>query len=181
MHNKTVLLSLAIIMLFGFSMQADAAKKATKDRIKKCTTTQQTEITGAIEWGASNWSDYEKALEGIRGWPVKIGKCLKNRFKKNGKVVCKSSSKGQCKGANGWASPFTKKCHMCPGFLSTVSKISDPVSNRQACYFALVTHEWGHTCERGHKTLEIIDDEAFNFWKSKHSDVTINFSDCGMN
>ncbi|MDH3599376.1 MAG: hypothetical protein OEU26_07005 [Candidatus Tectomicrobia bacterium] len=150
------------------------------DGIKDCTTKQTREMAEAIEWGANNWKAYEKALEDIRDWPVNIGHCLENRFKKNGKVVCESKDKGQCKGNNGWASALNKKCHMCPSFLDTVSKIPDPVSNRQACYFALVTHEWGHTCERGHKTLEIIDDEAFNFWKSKHSDVTISLSTCGM-
>ena len=87
--------------------------------------------------------------------------------------------KGSCKGANGWASPFNKKCHMCPGYLTTVRAITGK-SNRQACYFALLSHELGHTCERGHKTLEIIDGEAFEFWKDRHSDVSISFSDCGM-
>jgi hypothetical protein len=95
--------------------------------------------------------------------------------------------RGGCTGpdgpANGWATPFpslSQKCHMCPGFLTKIRGLPDPSTNRQACYFALVTHEWGHTCERTHKTLEIIDDEAFNFWKSKHPEVTINFSDCDM-
>ena len=82
--------------------------------------------------------------------------------------------------ANGWAVFLNKKCHMCPDFLAKIRKLPDPSTNRQACYFALVTHEWGHTCERGHKTLEIIDDEAFSFWKTKHPEVTISFASCGM-
>jgi len=28
--------------------------------------------------------------------------------------------------------------------------------------------------------LEIVDDEAFEFWKDRHPDVSISFSDCGM-
>ena len=44
----------------------------------------------------------------------------------------------------------------------------------------MVTHEWGHTCERGHKTLEIIDDEALEFYKSRHPEVTISLGDCRM-
>lgn len=147
--------------------------------IKDCSAQETTEIGLAIDWGASNWNAFEAVLEDIRDWPVSIGNCLENRFKDNGKVVCEGSMKGDCKNANGWASYFNKKCHMCPDFLSKIRKISGK-ANRQACYFALVTHEWGHTCDRGHKTLEIIDDEAFDFWKSKHSDVTISFSDCGM-
>lgn len=145
-----------------------------------CGTTQTAEIREAIAWGSANWPAYEKALEAIRGWPVNVGQCLKTRFQSNGKVVCKAGMDGNCKGANGWASPFTKKCHMCPDFLTTVAALPSK-ENRQACYFALVTHEWGHTCERGHKTLEIIDDEAFKHWKSKHSGVTITLRDCGMN
>lgn len=150
-------------------------------KVEGCTSQQAAEIAEVIDWGANNWAEYEQVLEAIRGWPVNIGKCLEERFKSNGKVVCKPSQGGECKNANAWASPLTKKCHLCPGFLSTVAAISGK-ENRQACYFAIVTHEWGHTCERGHKTIEIIDDEAFNFWKSKHATtVTIGFSTCGMN
>ena len=149
-------------------------------KVEACTSQQAAEIAEAIDWGAKNWAAYEKVLEDIRDWPVTIGKCLEGRFKTDGKVECMQSQGGSCTGANGWAEGLTKKCHICPSFLSTVGALSGK-ENREACYFALVTHEWGHTCWRGHKTLEIIDDEAFNFWKSKHSTtVTITFSDCGM-
>lgn len=163
----------------GTSTTSSGAQPSRPGDIKDCTVGQRDEIGLAIDWGAENWDAFEDALEGIRDWPVNIGRCLENRFKKNGKVVCEDSAKGRCDGNNGWASPFNRKCHMCPGFLETVRGISG-VENRQACYFALLTHEWGHTCERGHKTLEIIDDEAFEFWKSRHPGVTINFSDCDM-
>ncbi|MBI3898259.1 MAG: hypothetical protein HY308_08175 [Gammaproteobacteria bacterium] len=152
--------------------------------INDCTSKEVTEIGLAIDFGADHWQEYKAVLEDIRDWPVTIGNCLENRFKKNGKVVCEKSMGGSCTDKNGtnngWAVFSNKRCHMCPDFLNRIKNLPDPVSNRQACYFALVTHEWGHTCERGHKTLEIIDDEAFNFWKSKHPDVTITFSDCGM-
>lgn len=151
--------------------------------VEGCTSQEATEIAEAIDWGADHWEEFESVLEDIRDWPVDIGNCLENRFKENGKVVCEKSMAGNCTSKdgpnNGWASALTKKCHMCPDFLAKVRGISGK-ANRQACYFALVTHEWGHTCERGHKTLEIIDDEAFNFWKSKHPDVTIILGDCGM-
>ncbi|HEB92102.1 MAG TPA: hypothetical protein ENI94_01215 [Gammaproteobacteria bacterium] len=163
----------------GSSGTSDNLEPSRASDIKNCTTQETTEIGFAIDWGADNWAGFETALESIRDWPVKIGGCLKNRFKKNGKVVCEDSMKGKCNGNNGWAAALNRKCHMCPDFLDKIRAISG-VENRQACYFALVTHEWGHTCERGHKTLEIIDDEAFNFWKSNHPGVTINFNDCGM-
>jgi hypothetical protein len=152
-------------------------------KVEACTSQQATEIAEVIDWGADNWAAYEKVLEGIRGWPVTIGKCLEGRFKSDGKVVCEQSQGGSCsdrKGNNNaFASPLNKKCHFCPSFLRTVGAIPGK-EDRQACYFAEVTHEWGHTCDRTHKTIEIIDNEAFNFWKSKHSAVTIAISDCGM-
>lgn len=157
----------------------DDEQSPAASNVKDCTSQETTEIGQAIDWGADNWGEYEKALEKIRDWPVNIGSCLEDRFKKTGKVVCEQSAKGLCASNNGWASALTKKCHMCPGFLTTVRALPN-AEDRQACYFALVTHEWGHTCERGHKTLEIIDDEAFNFWLSKHPGMTIQFKDCGM-
>lgn len=158
----------------------DEEQSPAASNVTDCSSQETTEIGQAIDWGADNWTEFEKALEAFRGWPVNIGSCLENRFKKNGKVVCEQSSDGMCKGASGWASPLTKKCHMCPGFLATVRALPN-LEDRQACYFALFAHEEGHTCERGHKTLEIIDDEAFNFWKSKHPGVTISLGNCGMN
>jgi hypothetical protein len=162
----------------------EAGQSLAANDIEGCTSQQATEIAEAIDWGADNWAEYERTLEDIRDWTVTIGNCLEGRFKKDGRVVCEQSMKGYCSDKDGnpnnaWASPFNKKCHLCPFFLNNVAKISGK-SNRLACYFALVTHEWGHTCDRTHKSIEIIDDEAFNFWKSKHSDVTIVYSQCGM-
>jgi hypothetical protein len=161
----------------------DVGQSVAANDVEGCTSQQATEIAEAIDWGADNWDEFERVLEGIRNWPVTIGNCLEGRFKKDGRVICEEKQTGSCMTrdgpASGFASPFNKKCHMCPSFLNTVAALSGK-TNRQACYFAMVTHEWGHTCERGHKTLEIIDDEAFNFWKSKHSDVTIVLSQCAM-
>ncbi len=149
--------------------------------INDCTSTQATEIGLAIDWGADHWAEYEAALEDIRDWPVDIGNCLENRFKTNGKVDCEASSGGGCKGASGWSSRWlpTTKCHMCPSFLAAVAAM--PIlEDRQACYFAMVTHEWAHSCKRGHVTVEIIDDEAFNFWKAHHPGMTKVLNDCQM-
>jgi hypothetical protein len=151
-------------------------------KVEACSSVQAAEIGEAIEWGASNWAAYKKVLEGIRGWPVSIGNCLEGRFKSDGRVVCEASQTGMCSdpSTRGWASPLNKKCHMCPSFLTNLTNNIAGKENRQACYFAMVTHEWGHTCERGHKTLEIVDNEAFNFWKSRHPSVTIKLGDCPM-
>jgi hypothetical protein len=153
--------------------------------IHDCTSQETAEMAAAIDWGAENWVEYKAALEEIRDWPVSIGNCLEERFQRNGKAVCESSTGGNCtfKGepANAWASPFNRRSHLCPGFLGRVRALPG-ATTRQACYFAIVTHEWGHTCERGHKVLEIIDDEAFLFWKAKHPEVTIDFGrgGCGL-
>jgi hypothetical protein len=162
----------------------DVGQSPAALKVEKCTSVQAAEIGETIDWGAKNWTKYEKVLEKIRGWPVNIGKCLEGRFKSDGRVICEQSQGGSCSDRsgdnNGFASPLNKRCHMCPSFLDSVAKIAGK-ENRQACYLALVTHEWGHTCERGHKTLEIIDNEAFNFWKSQHSTtVTIKLRDCLM-
>jgi hypothetical protein len=144
----------------------DVGQSPAALKVEACTSVQAAEIGEAIDWGAKNWTLYEKALERIRDWPVTIGNCLEGRFKSDGRVVCEQSQGGSCSSKdgnnNGFASPLNKKCHMCPSFLNAVAKIAGK-ENRQACYFALFTHEMGHTCERGHKTLEIIDNEAFNF------------------
>jgi hypothetical protein len=162
----------------GSSSPPNAYPSRPED-VSGCTATEDSEITDAMDWGAENWTSYEAFLEDIGGWPVDIGNCLESRFQDNGKVVCEQSMKGSCKGANGWASALNQKCHMCPDYLTRVRGISGK-SNRQACYFALMSHEFGHNCERGHKVLEIIDGEAFEFWKDRHPDVTISFSACGM-
>jgi hypothetical protein len=153
--------------------------------IEACTKVETAEIADAIGWGTENWDEFERDLEAFRDWPVDIKSCLQERFQNNGKVVCEATSTGECAPVsgvpvNGWGSTLglSHRCHMCPAFLNTVRALTG-VENREACYFALVTHEWGHTCHRGHKTLEIIDNSAFNFWKKKHPSVTITYAQCG--
>lgn len=145
-----------------------------------CSALEVSEIGYAIDWGADNWTAFEAYLEDYHDWSVNIGNCLESRFKTDGKVECEASSSGSCNGNNGWASALSQTAHMCPGFLNTVADLPDPVENRQACYFALATHEWGHTCERGHVTLEIMDDAAFEFFKLRHPEVSIEYWQCGM-
>jgi hypothetical protein len=38
----------------------------------------------------------------------------------------------------------------------------------------------GHTCWRDHGTVEPLDDLAFEYYKSRHPDVTISMISCGM-
>ncbi|HYO95764.1 MAG TPA: hypothetical protein VER33_14680 [Polyangiaceae bacterium] len=147
--------------------------------ILDCTSQERNEIGLAVDYAADNWSSFEAFAEDFMSWPVNLKSCLENRFDTNGKVVCESSATGMCSTAMGWASPFNRKAHLCPGFLDDIADINGDEANRQACYFALLVHEWGHTCERGHVTLEILDDVAFDWWKERHeSEVTIDYADC---
>jgi hypothetical protein len=162
-----------------------SSSSATPDRpedIIDCNSREDTEIGLAVDFGAANWSSFEAFLEADAD--LDIGNCLENRFKDNGKVVCESSSGGECDNNdgtlnNGWASYLNKRAHFCPVFLNEIASISG-VENRKACYFALAAHEWGHTCDRDHGTVERIDDSAFAFYASRHSDVTITLDRCGM-
>lgn len=152
--------------------------------IKDCRPGETAEMAQAIDWGAAHWKEFESFLEGRAD--VSIKNCLEQRFKKNGRVVCEKDMGGQCSSRKGtalaWASPFNKRCHMCPDFMTYVRGKSGETdrNNRKACYFALITHEWAHTCERTHRTVERIDNAAFDFWKSKHADVTFGLRDCLM-
>lgn len=169
---KCNVLSLALL-LSSMSLSVVAAPD-----IKDCNTQQTKEIAQAIDWGAANWKQFEAFLE--TKMDVNVKNCLENRFKKNGKVVCESKSSGMCKSAAGWASPLNKKCHMCPGYLTTVAALPKNV-DRKGCYFVMVAHELAHTCERGHKKIDTMDNLAFDFWKKKHSDFTLTtMTQCGM-
>lgn len=148
-------------------------------QVKHCSTTQKREIEDAADWVAENWSDFEDFLENRTGLNIK--KCMENRFKKNGKVVCEEAT-GQCKtskGNNAWASMLNKKVHLCPSFLNRVNNLSG-TTNRRACYIAILSHEFAHTCDRFEPGSERIDDAAFDFFSSRNPGLTIRLAQCGM-
>lgn len=124
-----------------------------------------------------DWADFEKFIEDETGLNIKG--CMQNRFQDNGKIQCEESSGGSCSGANGWASYLSHTSHFCPGFMTRVRAMSGE-NNKKACYLALMTHEFGHTCWRGHGTVEDIDDAAFKYAKQTLGGVTIDLIDCGM-
>lgn len=180
--HRTLRAATACALLLAALMTGGAAHAGAD--IKDCRPGETVEMAQAIDWGAAHWKEFESYLE--RNADVSIKNCLEERFKKNGRVVCEKDMGGYCssrKGdANAWASPFNKRCHMCPDFLAYVRGKTGEAnkSNRKACYFALISHEWAHTCERTHKSVERIDNAAFDFWKSKHSDVNFELKDCRM-
>jgi hypothetical protein len=167
----------------GNAPTSDSGPPQSSTDVIDCTAGQGVEMREAVAFGSANWTAFETAMESFDGWPVNIKGCLETRFRSNGNVVCEASTKGMCNGNNAWASPFNKRCHLCPTFVSKVTSMTGDANkdNREACYFAILTHEWAHTCERTHKTIEIIDNVAFDFYKSRHPGVTIDMSACGMN
>ncbi|HXF04722.1 MAG TPA: hypothetical protein VNM72_04820 [Blastocatellia bacterium] len=104
---------------------------------------------------------------------------MRNRFEENGIVICESSDTGSCNGAVAWASPFTKKVHLCPSLFRNVDAISRK-PDRRACYAAILTHEFAHSCDRFEPGADRLDEAAFDWYASTH-DLTITKTACGFN
>jgi|JI10StandDraft_1071094.scaffolds.fasta_scaffold793643_1 hypothetical protein len=170
-------------MKFAIALTAlafTATAHADIDEIRDCGwATDEIERVGIFV--TDNWTSFENFLEAEAG--VSIGSCLENRFKTNGNVEC-DSTEGACASGgnvNGWASFLSQTMHICVDpFLDNIqSGVSD--DNQEACLVALMTHEFGHTCWRGHGTVEDMDNAAFDWWASRPGkNVTFDLSDCGM-
>lgn len=177
------LLNAARLALAALTTIASGSALAGPD-IKDCRPGESLEMAQTIDWAAQHWKEFETEIE--RTTDVNIKNCLENRFKKNGRVVCEKDMGGRCssrKGnANAWASPFNKRSHMCPDFMEMVRAKEGAANknNRKACYLAILHHEFAHTCERTHKSIEKLDNAAFDFYKSRNPDVTITLADCEM-
>ena len=163
---------IALYTIVGATGQAQADLKEVNGCAQS--TTKINEIATTVD---HDWADFEKFIEDETGLNIKG--CMQNRFQDNGKIDCESSSGGTCSGANGWASYLSHTAHFCPTFVNRVRALTGD-SNKKACYLALMTHEFGHTCWRGHGTVEDIDDAAFKYAKKTLPGVTIDLIDCGM-
>ena len=138
------------------------------------------EIEAVGEYVTDHWNSYKNFVEANAG--VSIGSCLENRFKSNGKVECETTG-GACDNGgdvNGWASYLSKTMHICwDPFLDGIQSRSD--DNQMACLIALMTHEFGHTCWRGHGSVEDMDNAAFDWFDGRaDTNVTISLASCGM-
>ena len=71
----------------------------SSSHILDCTQREVEEIGGALDFGADRFTAFEAFLEARAD--IEIKTCLGNRFQDNGKVVCETSSGGQCSGSNG--------------------------------------------------------------------------------
>ena len=167
---KTILSLLTALLFVSFN-----SSYAGLASVKNCTITQEKDFRSIATYIKNHWRGFERYLE--RETDLNIKKCIKNRFKKNGKILCKSSNTGMCDGANGWAVPGAKKIRLCPSFLNRISRYSK--NNRRACYLALMAHEFSHSCFRTERDAELIDDASFDYWDSTHT-LSIVLRDCGM-
>lgn len=152
---------------------------ADLDEVRDCGWASD-EIERVAIYVTDHWTSYENFLEDETG--VSIGNCLENRFKTNGNVECETTG-GSCADngdVNGWASYLSQTMHICwDPFLDGIQSMSD--DNQEACLIALMTHEFGHTCWRGHGSVEDMDNAAFDWFAGRaDKNVTISLRTCGM-
>lgn len=160
------------ILVLGIILSTQIVNASVE--IIDCNSTQKEDLEKMVNYVNNNWSDFEHYLESTTN--INLKSCIKNRFKKNGKIICEDSCGPR---VNGWASYLSKKVHFCPSFMNRVGALSRKV-DRRACYFALAVHEFGHTCFRGHGTVEDMDNAAFEWYERTHPRVTIDLINCGM-
>ena len=148
-----------------------------------CTATEEADIRSVASSITKDWSNFAKSMEDAIG--DDLGKCIQGRFSANGKVQCVREEKckrdgGKC--TNGFGGGLGTKIKIFKTFLDNIGGM--PQSDRQACYAALMTHEFSHTCELyGEAGPEARARGAFNYAKRRFaasSSLTIDGS-CGMN
>ncbi|MBM4354248.1 MAG: hypothetical protein FJ109_10710 [Deltaproteobacteria bacterium] len=157
------------------------------DSVTDCSATEKADIEAVANYLSEHWDDFEKHMESATD--LNIRKCMKRRFEKNGDVLCKDNSatglcectaekreKGKCAAA--WAVPLGKEVRICQTFQDNVKNLD--TQDRRACWAAILVHEFSHSCLRLEGGCEKVEKAAFDYWKSTHSAVKINKSDCGL-
>ena len=172
MKSVVGVLAVCLVMISGVS-------RAALDEVIDCNDVDRKDIK-AVAWNvADDWKNFEKHLEEVTALNIK--KCMENRFKKNGKVQCiykEDCGKKGCK--LGFASPLKKKIKMYQTFFDNIEKM--PQADRRACYAGLMTHEFGHSCDRFEKGSEKLEDAGFSYWKGRvnvSNSLNANL-DCGF-
>lgn len=77
-----------------------------------------------------------------------LGSCIEDRFSKNGEVECAHQEKAKQDGAKrklGFGAGLSKRVKLYQTFFDNIASM--PQADRRACYAALMTHEFSHTCE----------------------------------
>lgn len=165
---KQVFLLLAVLIV--------ASPAQAKRKVKKCNRSEDRVVWSNFTFGSNHWRAFERYAE--RRMDINIKGCLRRRFQRNGKVVCRGRSR-RCRGKNAYAAYLSKKMNVCPTFRRRVRRLSS-VRDRKACWFALMVHEFAHTCWRGHRRVEPLDNLAFQFAANRFGSTANMLRDCGM-
>lgn len=147
-----------------------------------CTDTESSDLR-AVAWNiADDWNNFSNAIESSTG--QNVGSCLQKRFAGDGKVQCvhtqKCNEDGKCR--LGFGGGLGSKIKIFQTFFDNIKSMPQP--DRRACYAALMTHEFSHTCEHyAEAGPEARGAAAFNYWKGRFgvtSDLKVDV-DCGLN
>lgn len=148
-----------------------------------CNDTEEKDMR-AVAWNiADDWSNFSKSIENATG--INMGSCIQDRFSANGKVECVHEEKCKQDGAKcklGFGAGLGSKIKIYQTFFDNISSM--PQADRRACYAALMTHEFSHTCEHyAESGPEARAVAAFDYWKGRFpvsSDLKVD-ADCGLN
>jgi hypothetical protein len=150
------------------------------DDVISCNSTEEKDIR-AVAWNiADDWTNFDNAIE--KQTSFSLGNCAKDRFSKNGRVECMArdncKKNGSCK--QGYSVPTQNRIRVYPDFLKRVASL--PQADRRACFGALMTHEFAHSCGETEGRAEAREDAAFSYWTGRFPGtpgLDIN-NDCGL-
>jgi hypothetical protein len=152
------------------------------DEVINCDSTQSKDIR-AVAWNiVDDWDNFERSIEADTGF--KLGNCTRDRFRENGKVECVSEynckKDGRCK--LGFGAGLKQKVKIFQTFFDNIAGAAQ--ADRRACYAALLTHEFAHTCEHyAEQGPEAREDAAFKYWRTRFPgsvDWSANSGGCGF-
>jgi hypothetical protein len=148
-----------------------------------CSDTEEKDMR-AVAWNiADDWRNFSSSVENATG--INMGSCIEERFSANGKVECVHKEKCKQDGAKcklGFGAGLGTKIKLYQTFFDIIHSM--PQADRRACYAALMTHEFSHTCEHyaesGPESRAVA---AFDYWKGRFpvsSGLKVD-DDCGLN
>jgi hypothetical protein len=173
----------------GASTEASTLESVTGSASKglaeviNCSETESLDIR-AVAWNiADDWRNFASAVASATG--SNMGSCIEKRFAGDGKVACVHNEKCKREGSKcslGFGSGLGSTIKIFQKFFDNIDSM--PQADRRACYAALMTHEFSHTCEHyGEKGPEARAVAAFNYWKARFavSSILKVDNDCGLN
>jgi hypothetical protein len=161
---------------------ASSSSKGLEELID-CSDTEEKDMR-AVAWNiADDWRNFSSSIENATG--IKMGSCIEERFSVNGKVECVHKEKCKQDGDKcrlGFGAGLGKKIKIYQTFFDNIQSM--PQADRRACYAALMTHEFSHTCEHyAESGPESRAMAAFDYWKGRFpvsSGLKVD-DDCGLN